>query len=132
LKENTNSDQAIIDGKKIENLAYYNNIDKYTEIKSALGLESNRVDYNFNILITIYNEDGSIENEWFFGAIDNDSHAKASITRQVLVYNQPTAEKIIGPTESSSYWAIASHPYYKQAEVTISLFIGGTPPDSNP
>ncbi len=130
VKEKTNTEQPIIDFNKIKNLAgSYNRYDKYNDIKSALGLDSKQADYNFCINIKIYNENGAFEEELYFGATDDNNFAKASTTRQVLVYEPPTAKLGIGgDDENMRNYIIDLHPKYKRAEVTISIFLGGTPP----
>ena len=127
VKEKTNNEQPIIDENKIKNLERYNNLQSYNDIKSALGLNSKQVDYNFCIEITIYDENGAVDDELFFGASDDNSIAKASTTKQVLVYDPPTAIKI-DDSHLDFLWVIESHPTYKQAEVTISVFLGGKLP----
>jgi hypothetical protein len=130
LKEKTNTNQPLIDIKKIENLnsIIYNNYDAYESVKRDLGLISNKVFYNFCIEITIYNENGTVYNESTYGASYENCKAKASTSKQVLVYFPPTASHGIKPGGFSFNWIIDSHPRYKQAEVTISVFQGGTPP----
>jgi len=130
LKEKTNTEQPVIDRQKIGNLASndYNNYDSYESVKSALGLMSNQIVYNFCIEITIYNEDGTVDNESIYGASYDNCLAKASTSRQVLVYFPPTAKLDEDDMRLDKDLIIDKHPFYKQAEVTISLFIGGTPP----
>ena len=124
LKVKTNNEQPVLDSEKIKNLTNSDYNDTYESVKNALGLNSNRVVYNFCIEITIYDEDGTIIREYNYGASYDNCIAKASTTRHVLVYFPPTAK--IG--EINLFWMIDSHPHYKQAEITISVFQGGTPP----
>jgi hypothetical protein len=130
VKEKTNNEKPIIDITKIENLVSfpYDNYQSYNNIKGALGLDSKNMEYNFCINIAIYDENGDIDSKLFFGAQDDNNLAKASTTRKVLVYHPPTAKQGIGESGSLSTWVIDSHPNYKQAEITISVFLGGTPP----
>ena len=126
VKEKTNNEQPVLDAEKIVNLGSGHYNESYSDIKSALGLVSAKAIYNFRIKITIYNESGAIDYRLIFGASDNNALAKASTTRQVLVYYPPTA---IEQEVSTHTWVIDSHPKYKQAEITISIFLGGTPPE---
>jgi PKD repeat protein len=129
VREKTNTEQPVLDIGKIVNLASGHYNESYSNIKSALGLVSDRAMYNFRIRITIYNESGTVDDELIFGASDNNALAKASTTRQVLVYYPPTAKE---GNVSAYKWVINSHPKYKQAEITITILLGGTPPEYKP
>jgi hypothetical protein len=123
LKVKTNTEQPVLDSQKIINLTSNDYNNSYETVKSALGLKSSKIVYNFCIEITIYDKNGEVN--YNYGASYDNCIAKASTTRHVLVNFPPTAkEGDLKPT----WWVIDSHPQYKQAEVTVSVFQGGTPP----
>jgi uncharacterized protein YndB with AHSA1/START domain len=130
LKEKTNTEQPVIGFKKIENLTsnLFNNYGSYVSVKDALGLNSSKVVYNFCIEFKIYNEDGTVFKESAYGASYDNCIAKASTSKQVLVYFPPTADRGLTPGGINFNWIINAHPKFRQAEVTISVFQGGAPP----
>jgi len=77
--------------------------------------------------IEAFDEDGIIEEEMFYGASSELSSVKESTTRQVLVYYPPTAVE----KGSLGNWVIDNHPIYKSAEISIYVFLGGTPPKNS-
>ena len=121
VKEKATSDQPILNYTKIKVLCdgFYNNF--YEDIKSNLGLVSDQALYNFQIKIEIPNDPAS---PYIYGASDDTAVAKESTTRKVLIYRGPTAKQGM----SANDWKIDSHPEYLPAEITLSVFLGGTPP----
>jgi len=90
----------------------------YDVVKSALGFEGGDAIFNFNIEVEIQGDPEHPE-PLYFGASDQENTiAKEATSRRVLIYYPPTAsgDRIDRP------------PEYKHGEITVRVFIGGTPP----
>ena len=90
----------------------------YEVIKSALGFEDEDIIFNFNISVEIQ---GDIQHPepLYFGASDQENTiAKEATSRRVLIYYPPEADNN----------HIKTFPEYKHGEITVRVFIGGTPP----
>lgn len=126
LKNKKTSGLPILDYKKIVKLENYSNgsksnyLEKYNDVKSALGLESEEKIYNYRIEIK-----GKGIQKIVFGASDENAIATESVSRDILIYKQPEA---IEEPQNSGQWKIGFHPEYIEGEITVYLFLGGSPP----
>jgi len=117
VKRKTSTVKPILDILKIE--ALISGI-QYEVVKSALGLEGefDGAIMNFNIEVEIEDDPDS---PFFFGASDQDASAKEATSRRVLIYDPPIPSPGLNPD-------IDIHPIYRYGEITVRVFLGGTPP----
>ena len=123
IKGEANSEQPILNYSKIRKLKELGS--SYEHLKNNLGLVSDQTLYNFQIKIEILNSNDPLS-PYIYGASDEGAVAKESTTRQVLVYSGPTAVNV--GDEDEPIWKIERHPEYLEAEITLSIFIGGKLP----
>jgi len=120
IKNNKRTDYKILNYNSINNLN--SNINsKYNDIKTKLNLDTQSSIYNFNIEI----KDESDDTICSGGATNPEENTmgQKTITRKILIYYPPTVEL----TDDDNP-VITEHPNYKIGEISVSLFIGGTPP----
>ncbi len=116
VKQKVSTIKPILDINKTE--IFSSGIIPYTTVKSALGFDGGDVIFNFNIEVEIQGDDRHPD-PLKFGASDQENTiAKEATSRRVLIYYPP---KVVGET-------IKEHPEYKHGEITVRVFIGGTPP----
>jgi len=114
VKQKVSTIKPILDINKIESLSP----SIYNTVKSALGFEGENAIFNFNIEVEIQ-RDANHTDPLHFGASDQENTiAKEATSRRVLIYYPP---KTAGDQ-------ISEPPQYKHGEITVRVFIGGTPP----
>jgi hypothetical protein len=116
IKNKNKVDYQILDYNKIKIFKEELN-QKYSLIKSSPGLDTI---YNFNI--TIKDDTGSTICSC--GATPSDSSPQKTVVRKVLIYYPAETEV----NEGGETPGILNHPTYREGEISVSFFIGGTPP----
>ena len=86
----------------------------YQNMKTSLGLTSDKSVYNFQINIYIYQGGAWTPILEDFGASDQYVKDKVSVTRQVSIYAPP----------SCSNSGVITHPTYSDGKIIISTFLG--------
>jgi len=125
VKEKTISDSPTLHLDKIKYLCGGSCNNQYEDIITAFGLDSEYKLYNFRIDITVYDSHGHLydiddpDGHYGYGASDIGSINSESTTRKVSVYFPPDDDDIN---------LISKHPEYGYAEITLRIFLGGTPP----
>jgi len=118
VKQKVSTIKPILDINKTK--IFSSGIIPYKTVKSALGFDGGDVIFNFNIEVEIQGDPAHPDPLKFGASSDQENTiAKEATSRRVLIYYPP---------DERGEDTIKIHPEYRHGEITVRVFIGGTPP----